>query len=201
MGQDNKKKKKTANAIVLVTLWKIWKARNEKTFNGRRTPPWRIIEEIKSQSYLWVKNRGRNMITNWGECGFTNPSEKLKRSKIEDFGSNKGMNTAQGWEGGTLVLFGVMYGVQQGNSPDIGDTRRVQNNSRCGFTNPSEKLKRSKIEDFGSNKGMNTAQGWEGGTLVLFGVMYGVQQGNSPDIGDTRRVQNNSRSLLEKASK
>ncbi|KAL4570624.1 hypothetical protein LXL04_026282 [Taraxacum kok-saghyz] len=67
MGQDNKKKKKTANAIVLVTLWTIWKARNKKTFNGRRTPPWRIIEEIKSQSYLWVKNRGRNMITNWGE--------------------------------------------------------------------------------------------------------------------------------------
>ncbi|KAL4586207.1 hypothetical protein LXL04_010839 [Taraxacum kok-saghyz] len=67
MGQDNKKKKKTANAIVLVTLWTIWKARNEKSFNGRRTPPWRIIEEIKSQSYLWVKNRGRNMITNWGE--------------------------------------------------------------------------------------------------------------------------------------
>ena len=65
--RQNKKKRKAANAIVLVTIWTIWKARNEKIFIGRMTPPWRIIEEIKSQSYLWVKNRGRAVISSWDE--------------------------------------------------------------------------------------------------------------------------------------
>lgn len=62
---QSNKQKKVANAIILVSLWSIWKAQNERIFKGVKTPPWRLIEEIKSQAYLWIKNRGNEVILNW----------------------------------------------------------------------------------------------------------------------------------------
>ncbi|KAL4584401.1 hypothetical protein LXL04_009002 [Taraxacum kok-saghyz] len=59
------KQKKLIHAVTLVTLWTIWKARNDQIFNNRRTTPCRIIEEIKAQSFLWIKNRGREIQMNW----------------------------------------------------------------------------------------------------------------------------------------
>ncbi|KAL4561230.1 hypothetical protein LXL04_033393 [Taraxacum kok-saghyz] len=59
------KNKKIANAVFLVVLWSIWKARNDQNFNGKLVPPWRLIEEIKSQAYLWIKNRGSAGLTSW----------------------------------------------------------------------------------------------------------------------------------------
>ncbi|KAL4576429.1 hypothetical protein LXL04_012522 [Taraxacum kok-saghyz] len=56
--------KKTRHAVIMVTLWSIWKARNEQIFNGKTIPPWRLTEEIKSQSDLWIKNRGPSEHTN-----------------------------------------------------------------------------------------------------------------------------------------
>ncbi|KAL4586442.1 hypothetical protein LXL04_011078 [Taraxacum kok-saghyz] len=57
--------KKMTNTLLLVTLWALWKSRNDRNFNGRVTPPWRTIEEIKSQSFLWIKNRGVTTIPSW----------------------------------------------------------------------------------------------------------------------------------------
>ncbi|KAL4557035.1 hypothetical protein LXL04_035205 [Taraxacum kok-saghyz] len=59
------------------------KARNEKNFNGKRAPPWRIIEEIKSQSYLWVKNRGIHLILEDTGRGQSNCRSRLWRSILK----------------------------------------------------------------------------------------------------------------------
>ncbi|KAL4582374.1 hypothetical protein LXL04_006921 [Taraxacum kok-saghyz] len=56
---------KTKHAVILVTLWAISKTRNDRNFNAIVTPSWRIIEQIKSQTYLWLKNRGASGITDW----------------------------------------------------------------------------------------------------------------------------------------
>ena len=59
------KQKKLLHAVTMVTLWVIWKTRNDLVFNNRRTAPGRLIEEIKAQSFLWIKNRGKEVQLNW----------------------------------------------------------------------------------------------------------------------------------------
>ncbi|KAJ0755575.1 putative RNA-directed DNA polymerase [Helianthus annuus] len=51
--------KKAFNAIVHVTVWSIWTARNKLIFNGVYPTVTNILEEIKAMSYLWVKSRSK----------------------------------------------------------------------------------------------------------------------------------------------
>ncbi|MFS7918598.1 putative RNA-directed DNA polymerase [Helianthus anomalus] len=51
--------KRLVYTIVLATVWRIWKARNEMTFNGCFIPINRSVELIKEDVFLWIANRSR----------------------------------------------------------------------------------------------------------------------------------------------
>ncbi|XP_021974524.1 uncharacterized protein LOC110869590 [Helianthus annuus] len=59
------KKKKVLNAIFLVTVWCIWKARNEAMFNSVQPSVTKILDEVKSMAFLWIKNRSRDETITW----------------------------------------------------------------------------------------------------------------------------------------
>lgn len=50
-------KREVIHAIVLTTIWCIWKARNDKVFTGKKVSVKEVIDDIRSLSFLWVKNR------------------------------------------------------------------------------------------------------------------------------------------------
>ncbi|XP_021991114.1 uncharacterized protein LOC110887857 [Helianthus annuus] len=60
-----KAKKKAVHAIFLLTTWVIWKNRNEKIFRSRVGEIYRMIEEIKEESYHWMKQRTKVRLESW----------------------------------------------------------------------------------------------------------------------------------------
>ncbi|KAL8253657.1 hypothetical protein R6Q59_031878 [Mikania micrantha] len=69
MGGGGPRKKKLIHAVILTTIWCIWKTRNEAIFKGKRSSLHGLLEEIKSLSFLWTRNRlGTRSIT-WEERG------------------------------------------------------------------------------------------------------------------------------------
>ncbi|KAJ0508329.1 hypothetical protein HanIR_Chr11g0515981 [Helianthus annuus] len=60
-----KKKKKVIYAIVLVVIWCIWKIGNNVVFNQVNPEITKVVEEAKSLSFLWVKNRSKEHGWNW----------------------------------------------------------------------------------------------------------------------------------------
>ncbi|KAJ0638467.1 putative RNA-directed DNA polymerase [Helianthus annuus] len=58
--KSSTKKKKIIQAIVHVTFWSIWAARNKLIFDGSYPEVSKILEEVKVMSYLWVKNRSKD---------------------------------------------------------------------------------------------------------------------------------------------
>ena len=56
--------KKVVNTIILATIWFIWKARNDAIFNNKKVSTRLVVEEVKSNTFLWIKNRGK-MLLNW----------------------------------------------------------------------------------------------------------------------------------------
>ncbi|KAK9066013.1 hypothetical protein SSX86_015415 [Deinandra increscens subsp. villosa] len=56
---------KTLKAIIAATVWELWKARNGKEFEGRNTHPGRLLEEIKSNTFLWLVNRAKLSDLDW----------------------------------------------------------------------------------------------------------------------------------------
>ncbi|KAJ0824439.1 putative reverse transcriptase zinc-binding domain-containing protein [Helianthus annuus] len=59
------KKKKAVHAIFLLTTWIIWKNRNEKIFQGRNGEIYKMIEEIKEESFLWMKHKSKVQSISW----------------------------------------------------------------------------------------------------------------------------------------
>ncbi|KAJ0519950.1 putative reverse transcriptase zinc-binding domain-containing protein [Helianthus annuus] len=57
--QRGRNKRKIIHAIVLETIWKLWKVRNDKIFNGKSGVIQSVIEDIKEESYQYVKERSR----------------------------------------------------------------------------------------------------------------------------------------------
>ncbi|KAF5807902.1 hypothetical protein HanXRQr2_Chr04g0139321 [Helianthus annuus] len=57
--QRSRNKRKVIHAIVLQTVWWLWKTRNEKVFRGKLGVIQRIIEEIKEESYQYLKQRSK----------------------------------------------------------------------------------------------------------------------------------------------
>ncbi|KAL4561275.1 hypothetical protein LXL04_033439 [Taraxacum kok-saghyz] len=51
--------KKVTNTITLATFWFIWKARNDAIFNNKKAASCMVVEEVKSNTFLWIKNRGK----------------------------------------------------------------------------------------------------------------------------------------------
>ena len=56
-GPGCKMKKKILHGIVMVSMWAIWKARNDTIFNGAQPSVELILSSVKSLSFLWFKNR------------------------------------------------------------------------------------------------------------------------------------------------
>ncbi|KAL8255410.1 hypothetical protein R6Q59_033631 [Mikania micrantha] len=50
---------KIMEAMLLVTSWCIWRARNNRVFKGTNPEIHQIIEETKILSFLWITNRGK----------------------------------------------------------------------------------------------------------------------------------------------
>ncbi|MFS7999230.1 hypothetical protein Hanom_Chr12g01163601 [Helianthus anomalus] len=57
--------KKLAQAIVLISCWSLWKSRNDLIFTGTRVDISRLLAEIKSTSFLWVKHRAKMNLLTW----------------------------------------------------------------------------------------------------------------------------------------
>ena len=57
-GRGNGKSKVRLTAICYCLIWCLWRARNERIFKGMFIAPNRVVENIKSLVFLWVKCRG-----------------------------------------------------------------------------------------------------------------------------------------------
>ncbi|KAJ0507913.1 putative RNA-directed DNA polymerase [Helianthus annuus] len=63
----SKRRKKMIYAIIQVVIWSIWRLRNEVVFNNGNPSVAKVVEESKSMSYLWIKNRMRSSLWTWNE--------------------------------------------------------------------------------------------------------------------------------------
>ena len=64
-------KKEVLYGIIIITCWRVWKARNEKIFNGTDTDVVRLVADIKALGFLWYKNRFKGGIVDWEHwCSF-----------------------------------------------------------------------------------------------------------------------------------
>ncbi|KAL8200590.1 hypothetical protein R6Q57_011929 [Mikania cordata] len=67
----NKEHKKLAVGIILATLWFLWKARNYRIFNNRSRTPISLSEEIKANTFNWIKFRSKSSSLHWHAwCNF-----------------------------------------------------------------------------------------------------------------------------------
>ncbi|XP_022030427.1 uncharacterized protein LOC110931338 [Helianthus annuus] len=57
--------KRIVYSIVMGTVWRIWIARNEKTFNNKFIPISRTVDMIKEDVFLWIKNRSNRPSPGW----------------------------------------------------------------------------------------------------------------------------------------
>ncbi|KAJ0427646.1 putative RNA-directed DNA polymerase [Helianthus annuus] len=60
-----KKKRKAFQAITLITIWCIWKQRNEIVYGGSQLSVANVVEEIKSRSFFWVRIRAKELNITW----------------------------------------------------------------------------------------------------------------------------------------
>ncbi|PWA85084.1 RNA-directed DNA polymerase, eukaryota, Reverse transcriptase zinc-binding domain protein [Artemisia annua] len=65
------RKRKHVNLIILSYCWIIWKIRNDSIFSNKN-PSFRFAaKELKSLSYLWLKNRSQKPCMEWSKwCNF-----------------------------------------------------------------------------------------------------------------------------------
>ncbi|KAJ0436283.1 putative reverse transcriptase zinc-binding domain-containing protein [Helianthus annuus] len=61
----SKKRRKVYHAIILTVLWSLWRTRNNAVFNNKPPQVTAVIEESKSLSYLWIKNRSKTGALSW----------------------------------------------------------------------------------------------------------------------------------------
>ncbi|XP_021995580.1 uncharacterized protein LOC110892738 [Helianthus annuus] len=57
--QISRSKRKAIHAIVLQTIWSLWNTRNEKLFRGKPGVIQRTTEDIKEESYQYIKQRSK----------------------------------------------------------------------------------------------------------------------------------------------
>ncbi|PWA98441.1 reverse transcriptase domain, Reverse transcriptase zinc-binding domain protein [Artemisia annua] len=67
-------KKEIIYGVLIVSCWIIWKARNDKIFNGKNTNVVQIVSDIKSMGYLWYRSRHKEGSIDWKNwCNFSVP--------------------------------------------------------------------------------------------------------------------------------
>ncbi|KAJ0578900.1 putative reverse transcriptase zinc-binding domain-containing protein [Helianthus annuus] len=69
--QGNAKWRKLTYALMQVSIWVIWRSRNELVFNDKQIIREHVVNEIKHLSYLWVGSRSTLKEISWEEwCKF-----------------------------------------------------------------------------------------------------------------------------------
>ncbi|XP_076944940.1 uncharacterized protein LOC143615794 [Bidens hawaiensis] len=58
-------KAKAFHAVCLVTIWCIWKKRNDVVKKGGQVHPRSLIEEVKPLGFLWIRNRSKRRGLPW----------------------------------------------------------------------------------------------------------------------------------------
>ncbi|KAJ0880409.1 hypothetical protein HanRHA438_Chr10g0462791 [Helianthus annuus] len=61
----SKKKAKVIQAVILITMWCLWKARKDLVFNQKQTSHTQIIEQIKALGFLWMSSRAKGLTFSW----------------------------------------------------------------------------------------------------------------------------------------
>ncbi|KAK9075730.1 hypothetical protein SSX86_004059 [Deinandra increscens subsp. villosa] len=57
--------------IAMATCWTIWKSRNKKDFEDRNIPPGLLVDEIKADSFMWIRCRGKIPDIDWNKfCSY-----------------------------------------------------------------------------------------------------------------------------------
>ncbi|KAD6452957.1 hypothetical protein E3N88_07662 [Mikania micrantha] len=75
MGSWNHRKKEAIHAIILTTIWSIWKMRNDAVFNRRKSSHQKIFKEIQALSFFWVKHRAKWETLSWEDWQRMWPTE------------------------------------------------------------------------------------------------------------------------------
>ncbi|KAJ0836378.1 putative RNA-directed DNA polymerase [Helianthus annuus] len=63
--QMEQRLRKAFHGVMITACWCVWKARNEAVFSGLSPNVAKTLEDIKSLSYLWVKNRSSFKHMSW----------------------------------------------------------------------------------------------------------------------------------------
>ncbi|XP_035845911.1 uncharacterized protein LOC118492187 [Helianthus annuus] len=58
-------KRKVFQGIVIITCWRIWKARNEKVFSNTSTTVVSIVMDVKALGFLWFRIRSNDVLVDW----------------------------------------------------------------------------------------------------------------------------------------
>ncbi|MFS7999078.1 hypothetical protein Hanom_Chr12g01161751 [Helianthus anomalus] len=58
-------KKEVIRGILVITLWRIWKARNEKVFRETNVSIVQVIADVKVLSFLWFNSRRKGLEMSW----------------------------------------------------------------------------------------------------------------------------------------
>lgn len=59
-----KKKKQEVNCYMYELMWTLWKTINERLFQANSSTPSKVVENVKSLVYLWIKVKGKGVICN-----------------------------------------------------------------------------------------------------------------------------------------
>ncbi|PWA93854.1 reverse transcriptase zinc-binding domain-containing protein [Artemisia annua] len=57
--------KEAIQGIIIITCWRLWKARNELVFKGKEVKISEIISDVKSIGFLWYKHRKKENNCTW----------------------------------------------------------------------------------------------------------------------------------------
>ncbi|KAJ0704409.1 putative reverse transcriptase zinc-binding domain-containing protein [Helianthus annuus] len=58
-------KKTLLHGIIIITCWRLWRARNEKLFNSKNSNVVEMVADIKSLGFLWYKHRFKEGVVDW----------------------------------------------------------------------------------------------------------------------------------------
>ncbi|MFS8006822.1 hypothetical protein Hanom_Chr14g01253641 [Helianthus anomalus] len=58
-------RKRVIEVIFDATLWHIWKARNSVIFEGNQFNAGKVVEDIKEDSFMWIKYRSKSSGLVW----------------------------------------------------------------------------------------------------------------------------------------
>lgn len=51
--------------IIITTMWAIWNERNNRNFHRKYRRPIEVVENIKTTSFFWIRNRAKKKVVDW----------------------------------------------------------------------------------------------------------------------------------------